>query len=276
MGGTVAADPRTVPARRCVGTVTPVDPSERFARVVGLEEHLVGLDEACLTISATLRPEVDVDAELGRLDELGAGVQEPTLDGLRQHLFLDEGFTGDSGDYHNPRNSFLDVVVERRRGLPILLSVLTVEIGRRVGVPVAPVGMPGHFLVRDRVDPEVFVDPFHGGALLGPEDCRRIVERLHPGLRFEDRFLEPVSPRVVVVRVLANLAGSYRRLGDRQSLTKVLELRSRLPGATEREQRELALLLAAGGRYREAADRLEALAGEDDATTAARLRARLN
>jgi regulator of sirC expression with transglutaminase-like and TPR domain len=252
------------------------DPLERFTRVMGRSWDRVRLDEACLGVAAGLRPETDVERTMRRLDELAAGVEVPTLDGLRVHLFDELGFGGDTEAYHHPRNSLLDLVVERRRGIPISLSVLLIEVGRRAGVPLAPVGMPGHFLVRDRVDPEVFVDPFHGGAVLDRSGCVRILQRLHPALPFEERFLDPVAPTDVVVRLLANLAGSYRRMGERRALTTVLEMRDLLPGTGEQEQRELALLLAAGGRYREAADRFESLAGDDDTTTAARLRARLN
>jgi regulator of sirC expression with transglutaminase-like and TPR domain len=256
----------------------PSDPIERFARLVSAEPGAVPLDEAALCVSAAIRRDepVDVDGTLVRLDALAAGIAEPTLDGLCRHLFAELGFAGDDVEYHDPRNSFLDVVVERRRGLPITLSVLTIEVGRRAGVPLAPIGMPGHFLVRDRVDPTVFVDPFHRGALLTTDDCRAVVERLHPGLAFADRFLDPVPPPAVLVRMLANLAGGYRRSGERRALTTVLELRSLLPAPSADELRELALLLAAAGRYDVAADRLDELGGDDDARNATRLRARLN
>jgi regulator of sirC expression with transglutaminase-like and TPR domain len=122
----------------------------------------------------------------------------------------------------------------------------------------------------------VFVDPLHGGAILDAGGCRHMLERLHPALPFDERFLEPTAPQALLARMLANLAGSYRRLGDRRALTTVLELRSCLPAAGETEVRELALLLAAGGRYREAADRFEALGSDDDELAARRLRARLN
>ena len=249
---------------------------EHFRRLVQGRDDELRLDEAALVLAAALRPDgVDVDAAMARLDELAAWIDEPTLDGLRRHLFDDLGFAGDTADYHDPSNSFLDEVIERRRGLPITLSVLTVEVGRRAGVPLAPVGLPGHFLVRDRVDPDVFVDPFHGGALLTAGECRALAERLHPGLAFQDRFLDPVSQRAVLVRMLANLAGTYRQRGERVLLTAALDLRAALPDMGEAEQRELALLLAAGGRYDVAADRLEALGGDDE-RTAAKLRARLN
>lgn len=234
------------------------------------------LDEAALLVAAHARPGLDVSAELDRIDELASGVSEPTLDGLREHLFAQLGFRGDTEAYHDPRNSLLDQVLERRRGLPITLSVLLIEVGRRVGVPMAPVGMPGHFLVRHRDNPGVFVDAFAGGALIDTEGCRAIFERLDPTASFDLAYLEPTRPVEVVARILNNLAGAYRRCGDRAAMTWVLDLRARLPGAPPRARRELALLLTAAGRYREAAGHLEQLGTPDDTDAAARLRARLN
>lgn len=251
-----------------------VEHTARFAEVMAGPE--VRLDAATLLIAAHARGDLDLAAELTRLDVLAAGVTEPSLDGLRDHLFGRLGFTGDRAAYHDPRNSLLDAVLERRTGIPITLSVVMIEVGRRVGVPLAGVGMPGHFLVRDEVDPDVFVDPYAGGAVLDAPAARSIFERLHPRVPWEDRFLEPTDAVAIVTRVLNNLVGAYRRAGDRAALAWVLDLRTRLPAAGEAEQREHALALASLGRYREAAARFDALEGDEASRTAARLRARLN
>jgi regulator of sirC expression with transglutaminase-like and TPR domain len=256
------------------GTVAGMDVTARFAQVVAGSE--VPLDRAAMLISAHAQPGLDPDHAMRTLDGVSLGVSEPTLDGVREHLFGRCGFRGDRDTYHDPRNSMLDQVIRRRRGLPITLSVLMIEVGRRVGAPLAPVGMPGHFLVRDRVDPDLFVDPFAGGTLLDAAGCEAIFRRLHPGTPFDPAYLEPVAPLDVIARMLDNLAGSYRRSGDRAGLTWVLDLRARLPGAGPAPRRELALLLAASGRYTEAAGHLDALDTPDDAFTAAKLRARLN
>jgi regulator of sirC expression with transglutaminase-like and TPR domain len=256
------------------GTVAGVDVTATFAEVVAGPD--VPLDRAAMLISAHAQPGLDPAWAMRTLDGVSLGVSEPTLDGVREHLFDRCRFRGDRETYHDPRNSMLDQVIARRRGLPITLSVLMIEVGRRVGAPLAPVGMPGHFLVRDRVDPDVFVDPFAGGILLDAAGCEAIFRRIHPGVPFDPAFLEPVPPIQVVARMLENLAGSYRRTGDRAGLTWVLDLRRRLPGADPATRRELALLLAAGGQYTEAAGHLEALDTPEDAVTAAKLRARLN
>lgn len=259
--------------------------SARFARLVAVEEDLLPLDEVALVIAAHQHPDLDVAAQLARLDELGGRVGEPTLDGLRALLFRDLGFTGNGVNYYDPRNSFLDAVLDRRTGIPITLSVLTMEVGRRVGVPLAGVSLPGHFLLRDKVDPDVFIDTFARGALLDRDGCRaRFMLVQGPDAVFDDAFLRPVGKRAIIDRMLGNLELVAENLGDRALLGWVLRLRSLIPGAGPDVDRRLAAVLAADGQLEGAAGILERLA---DATAdpevaagargdAARLRARLN
>ncbi|MDP8987772.1 MAG: transglutaminase-like domain-containing protein [Actinomycetota bacterium] len=258
-----------------------MEPTSRFAEIMAGPEASVPLDEAALLVAAAVRPGLDMAAERARLDELGAAVRAPTLDALRKCLFVELGFAGDGDDYYDPRNSCLDQVVERRLGIPITLSVLTLEVGRRVGVPLAGVSMPGHFLVRDEVDPEVFVDPFAGGAVLDAAGCEARFRALHgPGAAFDPGFLRPVGARSIVARMLANLDAVATARGDRPLLERVVRMRTLVPGAPAPLRRRLAEVLASSCRFGEAADVLDRLAaadtGVDDALAARRLRARLN
>jgi regulator of sirC expression with transglutaminase-like and TPR domain len=240
-----------------------VDETARFVEVVHREEPTVPLDEAVLLIAAHGRPGLDVEAELDRLDELAGTVWAPTLDALRKRLFVELGFTGNQADYYDPRNSFLDQVLERRVGLPITLAVLMLEVGRRIGVPLAGISMPGHFLVRDKVDPSVFVDPFARGAVLDERGCRARFHQVHgPAAEFDPSFLEPVGKLAIVGRVLANLETIATMAGERDMLSWVLTLRAAMPDAGTAEHRKLASVLASSGRYDRAADVLEGLAGE--------------
>lgn len=246
---------------------------ERFAAAVRSPDPAVRLDEAALVIAAHAQPDLDVDGELAALDELAAGCRVPTLDGLRRHLFTDLGFGGNRDDYYDPRNSYLNCVRVRRTGIPITLSVLMMEVGRRIGVPLSGVGMPGHFLVRDKVDPDVFVDPFERGAVLDAGGCERRFRLVHgPGAGFDPAYLEPAPRRDIVVRMLANLETIFLDGSDQGSLTWVARLRAAVPGAADVELRKLAALLAAGGAYDTAADELERLAGVLDGADAARAR----
>lgn len=265
-----------------------MDPTARFAEVIAGEEATLPLDELGLLISAHARPGLDVEAQLERFDELADQVRDPTLDGLRRLLFRDLGFTGNDVDYYDPRNSYLDDVLVRRTGIPISLAVVTMEVGRRVGVPLWGVSMPGHFLLRDKVDPEVFVDPFARGQVLDRRGCRIRFHGVHgPDATFDDAFLEPVGKRAIVDRQLANLEAIAAATARTEMLTWVLRLRVAVPGSEPATARRLAAALGAAGHVVEAADLLDGVAvrasaaGDEalaaEATSAARaMRAKLN
>jgi regulator of sirC expression with transglutaminase-like and TPR domain len=220
--------------------------TRRFADLVARPPELLPLDEAMLLVAAHDH-EVDLTAQLSRLDALAARCEPATVDGVIDVLFGGHGldgdaFAGDADDYHHPDNSFLDRVLDRRRGLPILLSVLTAEVAARAGVCLAPVGMPGHFLLRDCAPPDddnddddndasnVFIDPFNSGRRLDRDGCIEIFTRLHPEQRFRDEFLDPVDNRAVLLRVLTNLVHTYTRRGPVSSLAWALHLRALLAG----------------------------------------------
>lgn len=219
---------------------------ERFAALFTLPDAEIPLDEAALLIAAHARPELDIDAELAGLDQIAAQITDPTLTGVVRLLFRDLGFDGNRDDYYDPRNSFLDQVVRRRVGIPISLSVLTMEVARRVQVPLAGVGMPGHFLLRDKVDHEVFIDPFNHGRPLDPTSCAKVFRQVHgPTARFDPAFLEPIARTAIITRLLTNLRGIYTQAHDSIALAWVLELTAELPGTdTDAARRSAALLRA--------------------------------
>lgn len=238
-----------------------MDVTARFVELVDGPQAEIPLDEAALLIAAHAYPELDVEAELRALDGLAGGCTDRSLEGWRRHMFVELGFGGNAGDYYDPDNSFLNQVVHRRMGLPITLSVLGIELGRRLGVDLAGVGMPGHFLMRhdggETAEP-VYIDAFLGGALLDREGC---VERFHevngPAARFDDSFLEPVDKLAILGRILANVKSVFAHRGDVGALRWVMTLRVALPATLPGERRELAQLLGAEGRFREAAVLLE-------------------
>lgn len=194
------------------------------ARLRDLEEP-GALAEAALLIAAEEYPALDVAAWLARLDALGARARErvpprgdadQTAAALTRLLVEDYGLRGNDADYYDPRNSFLNEVLERRLGIPLTLSLVYMEVGARAGVAVRGVGLPGHFVVRlERGETVRLLDPFNGGRPLDEADCRRLVERLGGGrLRFEPAHLRAVSARAILIRMLANLKGVYTALGD--------------------------------------------------------------
>jgi regulator of sirC expression with transglutaminase-like and TPR domain len=257
--------------------------AERFAALVRGAEASIPLDQAALHIAVVARGSGDLDGALALLDALAEEASEPTLDGLRRLLFRDLGFVGNAEDYYDPANSYLDDVVQRRTGIPITLAVLMLEVGRRLGVPLAGVSMPGHFLLRDKVDPDVFVDPFARGQLLDRGGCAaRFFAVQGPGSVFDDSFLEPVGKRAILGRMLSNLETVATMRSDRELMQRVLALRVCLPESALAEHRRYAASLAASGQYVEAADALDRYAATDgDGAVAARaaadqLRARMN
>ena len=259
----------------------------RFAVLVQGDDGALAanFDEAVLLLAAQARPELDIEKYRRRLDELAGGVSEPTLAAVAHELFVVEGFRGNTDDYYNADNSHLDAVLDRRLGIPISLAVVLLEVTRRLEIPVAGVGLPGHFLVRLRGDPALFLDPFDGGRLLAAAECR---ERFHaaygPDAVFDPAFLEPVSPRSILRRMLANLRQIYLNRQDSAALAGVLRLRNAIPGLPVEDQAELAGVLLSLGRFDQAAAVLEALAADapsEEAATRLRhkavgLRARLN
>lgn len=260
---------------------------DRWAEVVRLPERELPLDEAALLISAAANPDLDVAGQLHRLDGLAAegAAAGGGADAVCRLVFGRLGLKGDVDSYDEPANSYLDRVLDRRRGIPITLSVLLIEIGRRCGVPLEPVGMPGHFLVRDPGAPAELIDAFRGGRRLDRAACERLLQSVAgPGSRLTPGMLAPSDKRAVLARMLLNLDRSFERRDDSRSLAWVSDLRAELPGVPAADRLQLATRLASLGRFGRAAGVLEAVAdtvepspGRDKMLAeAASLRARLN
>ncbi len=262
-----------------------VNPTERFAELVSGPETALDLDELVLLIAAHANPELDINRQLGRLDAIAEEVEQRDLDGLRRHLFGEMAFGGNAEEYYDPANSFLDVVLERRVGIPITLAVLMIEVGRRIDVPLAGVSMPGHFLVRDLNDKDVFIDPYNRGLILDAVGCEESFFLLQgPQAVFDPSFLDVVGPLEIISRMLSNLERATLMTNNLEMLAWVLRLVLAMPGVEVSAYRRLAKVLAALGKVSDAAEIWDQLAAEafDDqvkahATQAAReLRASLN
>jgi regulator of sirC expression with transglutaminase-like and TPR domain len=235
-----------------------MDPTSRFRELVQGPEDALALDEAALLIAAHAHPGLDVAGELAKLDALAAGVGDRSLDGWRRHLFVELGFSGNVHRYYDPANSFLDDVIRRRKGLPITLSVLGMEVGRRAGLHLEGVGMPGHFLLRH--GPNAYVDPYDGGRLLDRDGCVERFRSLHgANAPFRAAYLDPVGPLTILARMLNNLKSVYIGRSDVAALSWVFDLRMTMPGASPLERRDWARVLGATGRFLEAAAQLEDL-----------------
>jgi regulator of sirC expression with transglutaminase-like and TPR domain len=195
----------------------------RFAEVVAVGND-IDLGEAALLIGAEEDPPVDIAGELARLDALAAGVT-PRLHGFRHprdrlelvlaYLVRELGFRGNDADYYDPRNSYLHAVLRRRVGLPITLTVLLMEVGRRVGLRIAGVGLPAHFLAIAQDLGDTYVDMFHGGRVFGEAECRQLLRQKTDGaVTFDPGMLQPITSRQILLRMLHNLKGVHTRKND--------------------------------------------------------------
>ena len=211
---------------------------ERFAAVVQGDEDDIELDVAALLIGAWEHEGFDVEPHRRALDALAArsspaveAAPSPEEGGraLARTLFVELGFRGNTDDYYDPRNSFLADVLDRKVGIPITLSVLYLEVARRLGLGAAGVGFPGHFLVRidgtgAPLSNPLILDPFAGGAALDRAGLAALLVRASgPDARLEDVSLTPTSKRAILVRMLNNLAGIYGRTGDSFRALEVFE-----------------------------------------------------
>jgi regulator of sirC expression with transglutaminase-like and TPR domain len=262
-------------------TIVHVDAVQRFAEMVGRPDP--PLDRAALAIAAGADPQQDDARWLGELDRLADGVG--SLGGLVHRLFVQEGFAGNTGDYYDPRNSLLPHVLTRRLGIPITLAVVTIEVGRRAGIALEGVGMPGHFLVRP-VGTRSHLDVFRGGAELGMTECEalfRAASGAGPEVPFGPHLLTTAPTRAILVRMLENLRAVHRARRRPGDLEWVVRMRLALPGTGTADLLELAEALGDQGRWLDGARLLEehlpgaSPAGVARLRTAARsLRAHLN
>ncbi|MBV9162149.1 MAG: transglutaminase family protein [Pseudonocardiales bacterium] len=243
------------PAERTIGYT--VDAVEHFIALLARRGPGPELDVGALAIAAGADPELDADTWLRELDRLAERVD--SLETLIRRLFVDEGFAGNTTNYYDPRNSLLDRVLDRRLGIPITLSVVCLEVGRRAGVALEGVSMPGHFLVRPLAT-DHYLDAFNGGALLDLAGCEvlfRTANQVGPDVPFERHFLTTAPRRAIFARILQNLRTVYRDLGRPADLEWVLRMRLALPGAGAQELIELAHTLGRQGRFLDGAKFLE-------------------
>jgi regulator of sirC expression with transglutaminase-like and TPR domain len=200
-----------------------MDPLRAFGELARMPAEAVDLGYGALLIAQIEHPDLDPAHQLKRLDELAGRVGRADVHRLRQFLFEQEGFAGNAGDYYDPRNSCLNDVLDRRRGIPITLSLLAIEVGRRLGLVVHGVGLPGHFMAEAA---GVLFDPFNGGAVVSREEAGAVVARvLGRPVPLEDGHFAPVPKSQILLRMLANLRRVYV---DRDEWVKARAVMERL------------------------------------------------
>ena len=235
--------------------------ARRIVEALRLPEAEPRLDVLALLIAEIEYPGLDRDRYLRRLAELAAKVRLPPAEAagpdpqaiigtINRCLFEEEKFRGNEEDYYDPRNSFLNDVLERRTGIPIALATVYMEIGRRLGFSFRGVGFPGHFLVLAPGSPPLLVDPFHGGQIVTKADCeQRLQEIFGTQERLDPAYVRPVDNSYIVTRTLGNLRSIYHSRREYRKEVVILDVLLELNPRSAQEYKQRALLRRALRNY---------------------------
>lgn len=203
-----------------------------FAHVTSRPDEEIDLAAAALLIAEVEYPGLDIAHYLSVLDGMAEGARRVAqrrgvglVEAMNGHLFDELGFVGNDADYYDPRNSFLNEVIDRRVGIPITLSVIYLEVARRLGLELVGISFPGHFLVGEPVGGGMrYLDPYHGGIALQRHDLEeRLARALGGTTQLSPEHLAPAPKRQILTRMLNNLRGIYHRMGDIDRQLGVLE-----------------------------------------------------
>ncbi len=191
-----------------------------FSEIAALDEDTLFLDRAAFTMALEEYPDLNILHYLRRLDTLAARVEAlvgidrrpvNVIESINEALFVQEGLRGNTEDYYDPRNSYLNEVLDRKMGIPISLSIIYMEIARRVAFEVEGIGFPGHFLVKHVFnDREIIIDPFGLGRILTRNECQEILDKTSEGtVSVNPALFQPMGKRAILTRMLYNLKGIY-------------------------------------------------------------------
>jgi regulator of sirC expression with transglutaminase-like and TPR domain len=208
---------------------------DELVQLSALPDGQMDLERGTFLIARYAYPSLDVPSYRRQLDDMAQEVRdrigprassEETVKTLNRYLFTEQGFKGNTKNYYELENSYLNRVIDRRTGIPISLSVVYLLIGKRLSLPVHGIGMPGHFLVKYESDRyKIFIDCFNGGALLTEKNCQRFLTEA--GYGCDDKYLQHSSVRAILSRMIKNLLAIYSKLGDpikKTRLTTFIEL----------------------------------------------------
>jgi regulator of sirC expression with transglutaminase-like and TPR domain len=263
--------------------------AERLCALMQQPEESISLADAALLIASCEYPALESADYIQRLDRMAGAVEQRsahetdpyrTIAAMNQHLFEEQGFSGNRDDFYDPRNSFLNDVLDRKTGIPIMLSTVYLEVARRLQFPLVGVGMPGHFLVKHSYF-NILIDPFSKGRVVSEADCaQRMKQVLGDDVPFHRTYLEGVSKLHTVTRMLNNLRNVYVDLRQFPKAVQMTDLVLALHPESTADLRQRAAFLMEMKHYGEAAatlDRYLELAPEQEDTadlkrTAANLR----
>ncbi|MEL6459316.1 MAG: SirB1 family protein [Cyanobacteria bacterium J06641_2] len=246
-------------------------PSARafFHHEIEQTDENIDLAKAALYIAQEEYSQLDIEEYLNALDTMAVELEErlplekyplKIIQCINQYLYDDLSFKGNSGNYYDPRNSFLNDVIERRVGIPITLALLYIEIARRIDFPMIGIGMPGHFLIRpDISEIEIFVDAFNNGEVMFPQDCQERLSQIYQqNVTLQPEFLAPVTKKQFLARMLTNLKYIYLKQQQPEKALSCVERILLLFPSAALELRDRGLLSYQVGHFNQAAIDLQA------------------
>lgn len=214
--------------------MNPLSTRQNFQAEVNQPNDKINLAKAALFIAQTEYPNLDIEGYLTTLAEMANRLRDrlpesryplKIVQTINSYLYEELGFSGNKNDYYNPRNSFLNDVIERRTGIPITLSLLYLEIAQHLDFPMVGIGMPGHFLIRPQFeDVGIFVDAFNQGEILFPQDCEDLLSHIYQRpVTIREEFLQPIDKPSFLARMLNNLKGIYLNQSQFEQALEIVE-----------------------------------------------------
>ncbi|MDA1127845.1 MAG: transglutaminase-like domain-containing protein [Chloroflexi bacterium] len=248
-----------------------------FTEIIQQPEEDIQLDRAALYLAGEEYPGIDVSSHLAELDSFASQISlrvsydaapAELARSIAGYLFDEVGFRGNYGEYYDPDNSFLNRVLETRTGIPITLSLIFLEVSRRLGLRCSGVGLPGHFIV-GLDDSGEYLDPFNAGATLSTGDCRNLVHKMSSGnLEWTDAFLAPYSKHDLLFRMLNNLKSVHMQNQQWPKAVGVIQRMSFISPALPSLYQEQAWCQAQLHQYRQAIESLEVYSDKVDSPEA--------
>jgi regulator of sirC expression with transglutaminase-like and TPR domain len=252
------------------GKLKATEARRQFERLLALPDASIDLAHAALLMAAEEEPALDVEHYRARLFELGLAARAfvaarswGPVDALNEFVFRELGFVGNQASYYDPRNSLLPYVIDERRGIPITLSLVYMELGRRAGLEVEGIGLPGHFIVRVRAESARgeetrLVDPFNRRAI-SVDDCQELLDSLYGGqVALSEEHLRAATNREILARVLRNLKAVHAQSNRHRRALAAVERILLIDPEAHDERRDRGVLLAQLGRYAEAITEMRA------------------
>ena len=241
---------------------------QSFAEMAELDDAAFPLDRVALTLAMEEYPGLDLPQYLRHLDTLAARTEVLVgrdctplgiIESINEALFVQEGLRGNSEDCYNPGNYYLNEVLDRKLGIPITLSVVYMEVAKRIGFPITGLGFPEHFLVKHFAESyEIIIDPFNMGRILTPKDCQEMLDKTgNSSVSMSSPLLQPLGNRAIITRILYNLKSIYEQNEQGYEALAVIEKILLLNPGIPSELRDRGLLYMQAGLFSKALSDLE-------------------